>query len=214
MHHPAIHLILAVPSDLTQIGLWASLLERPDLRVLAAVRHLLPLEAVAEQYQPDVVIVSEGLDPEYTIFEVLDRLMARAPASRPVVLGERAQGLLVGDLLHAGVQGYLYSGDDLSDCLTTALDTVMRGRTYLSPTAKAEYRVAQQSPQRDWHLDAEARAVLRLLAAGTRVCEIASELCIPQRRVYWVRQKLRHRFGAETNEQLISLAASEGFILT
>jgi hypothetical protein len=30
--------------------------------------------------------------------------------------------------------------------------------------------------------------------------------------VYWVREKLRRRFGAKTNEHLIQRAAAEGFI--
>ncbi|MCB9457893.1 MAG: hypothetical protein H6671_18070 [Anaerolineaceae bacterium] len=34
---------------------------------------------------------------------------------------------------------------------------------------------------------------------------------VPPLRIYWVRQKLRKRFGANTNEHLISMAVSEGF---
>jgi hypothetical protein len=37
---------------------------------------------------------------------------------------------------------------------------------------------------------------------------------VPLRRIYWVRQKLRKRFGANTNEHLISLAVAEGFAST
>jgi len=68
-----------------------------------------------------------------------------------------------------------------------------------------------QSNQRDWHLDSQSRTVLRLLAHGLHVGEIALELHVPVRRVYSIRRRLRRRFGAVTNEHLISRAVSEGF---
>ncbi len=115
-------------------------------------------------------------------------------------------------LLNHGVHGFIYKQDALAACLRPAIYTVLRDGPYLSPTPNAEYRVAMQSPLRDWHLDQEARSVLQMLVQGHRACEIASALDIETRRVYRVRQKLRDRFGAETNEQLIAMAAGEGFI--
>jgi DNA-binding CsgD family transcriptional regulator len=53
--------------------------------------------------------------------------------------------------------------------------------------------------------------VLNKLAKGIHAGQIARELGITQRRVYWVRQKLRQRFGAKTNKHLIHRAAAEGF---
>jgi DNA-binding CsgD family transcriptional regulator len=67
-----------------------------------------------------------------------------------------------------------------------------------------------EHPTRKWELDTEAYAVLRLLAQGNTVGSIAVHLKVSQRRVYWVREKLRRRFGAVTNEHLITRAAAEG----
>ena len=69
-----------------------------------------------------------------------------------------------------------------------------------------------QSPQRDWHLDDEARAVLRMLAQGHHVGYIAYAMKVQPRRVYWIREKLRNRFGAQTNEHLMSRAVAEGYV--
>jgi DNA-binding CsgD family transcriptional regulator len=54
--------------------------------------------------------------------------------------------------------------------------------------------------------------VLQLLAHGEHVGQISKRLGIDKRRVYWVREKLRRRFGATTNENLIFQAASQGFL--
>ena len=42
--------------------------------------------------------------------------------------------------------------------------------------------------------------------------QISERMGIDKRRVYWVRDKLRRRFGAKTNEHFIQRAAAEGFI--
>ena len=51
-----------------------------------------------------------------------------------------------------------------------------------------------------------------MLAHGDEVSEIAEQLDVSLRHVYWVREKLRNRFGARTNEHLIQRAIVEGFI--
>jgi DNA-binding CsgD family transcriptional regulator len=50
-----------------------------------------------------------------------------------------------------------------------------------------------------------------LLAGGCTAGQIAVRLKVKRRRVYWVTEKLRTRFGALTNEHLISRAVHEGF---
>jgi DNA-binding NarL/FixJ family response regulator len=126
-------------------------------------------------------------------------------------MGTLSDGLLIRDLFAVGACGYLAAGDDLPACLLTAVDTVLRERPYLSPTANSEYLITMHTRDRNWKLDAEARAVLRLLAQSFTVGRIAAQLQVKPRRVYWVREKLRYRFGATTNEHLISWAVMEGF---
>jgi DNA-binding NarL/FixJ family response regulator len=145
------------------------------------------------------------------ILTVVERIQHAAPDARLIVMGVLANGLLIRDLFAMGVKGYLYKSDDLLSCLPQAVETVMRDRPFLSPTANSEYLVAMQSPGRDWQLDPQARMVLRLLAQGLHISQIAGRLGISMRRVYWLRQKLRRRFNAPTNEYLILRAVAEGF---
>ncbi len=71
--------------------------------------------------------------------------------------------------------------------------------------------IAMHGSDHAWKLDPEARSVLRLLASGSTVREIAAQMHLTRRRVYWVCEKMRARFDAATNEHLISRAAAEGF---
>lgn len=207
-------IIIADEMDLTLIGAQTILKDQPEFDVVSRVRNGNDLLEAVQHCQPDVILFNEHLDPFIDVLALVDQLKHSAPQARLIVLGSLADGLLVRDLLACGVVAYLYSGDDLKDCLVTAISTVLNNRPYLSPTANAEYLVAMQSPLRDWQLDNESRSVLRMLAWGMHVSDIAVQMGVPLRRIYWVRHKLRTRFGANTNEHLISMAVAQGFTYT
>ena len=207
----AIRIFIADDTDLTILGTQTVLAEDHRLDVVGVARSMDELLTNITELCPDVIILGEWLY-NMDLLSGIEQLRTLIPSAKIIVLGSLADGLLIRDLFHAGVNGYLYKSDDLCDCLVLAVDTVLRDRKYLSHTANAEYLLAMQSPHRDWHLDHEARTVLQMLARGHRACEIADTLNTDTRRVYFVRQKLRNRFNAETNEHLISVAAAEGFI--
>lgn len=206
----AIRVVIADDADLTILGAQSVIQGDHRYCTVGTARSMEDLLVIVEQEQPDIVLLNEwfhGID----ILSAVEQLKAAIPRARLVVMGALAEGLLIRDLFACGVNGYLYKSDDLQDCLITALDTVMRERPYLSPTANSEYLIALHSLQPEGYLDTEAREVLNRLAKGIHASQIAHELGITQRRVYWVRQKLRQRFGAKTNEHLIHRAAAEGF---
>jgi DNA-binding NarL/FixJ family response regulator len=208
-----ISIVLAHSVDLYLIGARHILAEDPDCQVIASTSRLSELIYALHQHRPAVVLVNEHFSPDATTFQMIESIHSSVPEARVIISGRMTDGLFVRDLLHAGAAGYLCEGDALAECLRPAIYTVLRDRPYLSPTPNAEYLVAMQSPLRDWHLDQEARSVLHMLAQGKRACEIASALGVDTRRIYRVRQKLRARFGADTNEQLIAIAAGEGFLI-
>lgn len=208
-----IQILIADAADLTLLGARMVLEKDNRFQIVGSVRSLSDLITTALQQQPDLILFNEWFY-DVDILSAVEQVQQSAPTARLIVMGSFADGLLIQDLFHIGVKGYLYKSDDLQDCLIQAVDTVMRDRLYLSPTANAEYLVAMQSPLRDWQLDAESRAVLRLLAHGLHITDIASQMQVPLRRIYWVRQKLRKRFGANTNEHLIRMAVAEGFVYT
>jgi len=208
-----VRLIIADAADLIRLGMEAVLKGRSEFIMEASVNTLSDLRVAVER-QPQVIVVDERLDPEVDILQIVEDVLQISAKTKVLVSGYLRDGLLIRDLFAAGCHGYLYKGDELQESLICAIETVMRDRLYLSPTANAEYLTAMQTPQRDWQLDQEARGVLRLLAQGRHVGQIALALDIHPRRVYWVREKLRVRFGATTNEHMISRAAAEGFIFS
>ncbi len=204
------HILIADSSSLTVVGAETLLKGRADTEITKVENGSALLKA-AETAQPDLILIGDRFDPLIDTLALVERIHRAAPSIRVIVMGTPSDGLLIRDYFAAGAIGYLMVGDDLTTCLRKAVELALKNRPYLSPTANAEYLVAMKSPLRDWKLDAEARTVLRLLARGSNIADIANQLNIPLRRAYWVRLKLRRRFGASTNEHLISMALQEGY---
>jgi len=207
-------ILIADEADLMLVGIQTILKDNPACEVVATVRSASELLETCKPLRPDVIILNEQLDTLVDVLALVERLKQVTPHSRLMILGGLSEGLLIRDLFACGVQAYLFTGDDLKDQLLSAISAVVQDRPYLSPTANSAYLVAMQSPLRDWQLDTEARAMLRLLMQGLHIADIARQLDIPMRRAYFLRYKLKQRFGATTNEHLISRAVAEGFATT
>jgi DNA-binding NarL/FixJ family response regulator len=203
-------ILIADSSSLTVVGAETLLKARADIHTLKA-ENADDLCALARRHQPAVILLGEPFDPLIDTLALIGRLIQVAPYARVIVMGSTNMGLVIHDLLYLGVRGYLSKEDDLGACLLSAIETVLRDRPYLSPTANSEYLLALQTKQQIWKLNDEERMVLRLLAQGWTIGAIALHMKVKPRHVYWVRHKLRERFGAATNEHLIRRAVAEGF---
>lgn len=207
-----VRMVIADNMDLALEGLKAILCQYDAFQVVGTYRALADLlDALAAQ-PPDVILLGDRLEPGLDVLALVERVRQAAPRARIVILSNLSDGLIVRELFTIGAAGYLYKNDPLGLCLAEAIQTVLRKRPYLSPTANAEYLLAVQSGRADWQLDTEAREILRQLAQGFRPQEIALLRGVPVRRVYSVCEKLRRRFNAETNEHVIARAAEEGFL--
>lgn len=203
-------ILIGDSNSLIVFGAKTLLEKRANTEIVHAENGTVLIE-VAKTLQPDILLLGDRFDPLIDTLALVEQARYAAPSVRIIVMGTSINGLVIRDLFTMGVCGYLAVGDDLSSYLLTALDVVLREYPYLSPTANAEYLLTMQGCNRDWQLDPEARAILRLLASGCTAREIAARLQLKLRRVYWVTEKLRARFGASTNEHLISLVTAEGF---
>ena len=208
-----IRVMIADDADLTLTGVQTVLAGHGDVRVTGSYQRLSDLLHALAHQPPDVILLGDRLEPELDVIALVEQVQAAAPGAYLVVMSHIPDGLIVHELLNFGVAGYLYKSDPLGDDLVQALDVVMRGRPYLSPTVNAEYLIAVRSGRVAWQLDDEARDVLRLMAQGYRPQEIALMRGVPVRRIYWVGNKLRRRFGAETNEQRMIRAVQTGFLV-
>lgn len=205
-------IVIADDVDLILRGLQAVLSGWEEAQIVGAYQSVSELLAGLAKVEAEVIVLDDRIDPECGTVTMLTQVQAVAPRARLVLLGSQSDGLVVQELFARGIHGYLFKSDTLSDVLIPALRAVWAGKPYLSPTASAEHMLAVQEGRQRWKLDDEALSILRLLADGQYTSKVAARLKITVERVYWVRYKLRQRFGVETNEAMILRATAEGFL--
>jgi DNA-binding NarL/FixJ family response regulator len=208
-----VRIVIADDVDLTLVGAEMLLKTEPDFEVVGVYHYLPDLLQLLNDQPVDVILVSDRLAPDLNAPGIVERLRRAAPQARLILMSAICDGRLVHELLTGGVLGYLYKGEPLQNDLVKAVYAAMRGKPYLSSIANAEYLAAVRAGRNEWQLNDEARDVLRLLAQGYRAQEIGLQRNVSVRRVYWVMDRLRRHFAAETNEHLIARAVQTGFLV-
>lgn len=207
-----LRLMIADDVDLVLKGIQSVLANWSEAEIIGVYQSVSELLDGLMKKPVDVVILDDRIDPECAPLTVIQYVQTIVPKAKIIILGTIVDGMVVQEFFARGIHGYLYKSDTLADSLIPAIRSVTQGKLYLSPTAGAEHMAAMQEGRRRWQLDDEALTVLRLLADGSHVSQIAHRLSVSPYRIYSVRNKLRARFGAENNEAMISRATAEGFL--
>lgn len=165
----------------------------------------------ARRLQPDI-IVSDITMPEMSGLEAMRRLKADKVPSRFIFLTIHTEPRLAAEAMRAGARGYLLkqaAGEELLE----AIRTVMGGRTYLTPliTADVLWTIAQNAND-DHALTPRQLDVLRLVAQGKRMKEIAADLGLSVRTVEDHKAHLLETLGVETTADLVKFALKQGLI--
>jgi len=204
---------IAIAGDLLRESVRDCLVDNLAIETCAvySVRQAMSL---LQERQLDVLILDDQFDHSTWIGHLVSTFKEVTADIAIIIVGSFADGSLIYELFEAGADGYLYRGDDLRPLFNTSVETVSVHKPYLSPTATSEYAqvVHSQRTRQTWTLDAKSRQVLRMLAAGKHIQEIATELNLKDRQVYWIRTKLRRRFQATTNEEIIVHAGLQGYL--
>lgn len=207
-----VRIALADDVDLVLVGLQTVLKRSPDNEIVGVYPSLPALLEGLAKTPAEVVILGDRIDPECGTLSLIAQVQAAAPKAKLVLLGGQMDGMIVQEMFARGIHAYLYKSDPLSESLSMAVRAVCHGKPFLSETASAEHMLAVQAGRQRWRLDDQALTILHLLAEGLHTSAIARKLGLKIGRVYWVRYKLRQRFGAENNEAMIARAAAEGFL--
>ena len=205
-------IVIADDEDLILKGIQAVLSTWAEAEIVGVYQSVSEMLDVLAKKPVDVLLLDDRIDPDCAPLNVIQRVQKAAPKTKLIILGTLDDGMVIQEFFSRGIQGYLYKCDILADLLIPAIRIVSQGRYFLSPTAGAEHVMAIQGGRQRWQLDDEALTVLRLLADGQHVSQIAHQLHVSPSRIYTVRNRLRARFGAENNEAMIARALAEGFL--
>jgi DNA-binding NarL/FixJ family response regulator len=166
----------------------------------------------ARQHRPDI-IVSDINMPGMSGLDAMRRLKTDGLRSKFIFLTLHTDSRLASEAMRAGASGYLLKHAAAEE-LIAAIHAVMEGHTYLTPlmTREVLWALGQSDGVQSPALTPRQLDVLRLIAEGKRMKEIANELNISVRTVETHKQDLLQTLGLETTADLIKFAVRQGLV--
>jgi len=138
----------------------------------------------------------------------------RRPDARVIILTMHPEDQLALRMLKAGAMGYL-TKESAPEELVKAIHQVLQGGTYLSPAmtqALATGAEVDGGSLPHEQLSTRELAVMRLLAAGKHIKEIAHALGVSSKTVTTYRARLLRKMGMTTNAELTFYATRHGLL--
>jgi len=192
----------------------ASLL-RSEFQVVGTVTDGAELLEAARRSRPDVIVTDLAM-PGMSGLDALRRLRADgdAPATsraRVIVLTMHADPELAAEALRAGASGFILKHATGTE-LVAAIRAALRGKTYLSAELADDVlgRLAEPEAPRGQKLTARQREVVRLLADGRTMKEVAVTLGVSPRTVETHKYQIMEALGLGSTAELIRYAIEHG----
>jgi len=189
-------------------GIRRLLSERTDIDVLEAVSGEEALRAVQEQ-SLDLIVLDLNL-PGLGGLELLRRLTRAAPKAPILVFSQHAEAIYATKALEAGARGFV-SKNAMPEEFLEAVDAILAGGTAI------EKSVQRDMTMRDLAEDAYLKPlterdieILRLLAAGNSLSEIAAKLGVAYKTVANTLSRIKEKLGVGQTSELIRIAIGRG----
>ena len=189
-------------------GCRALLAEAPDM-VMFEARDAATAMDVYDQQQPDISVIDINL-PDISGFELARRLQVRDPGARIIMFSMNDDPMFAAQAIEGGARGYVSKSDD-PQAFLTAIREVYAGRHSL-PQDMAQKIAFLRSAGDSVVLSSREREVLRLLAKGKSMSEIAALINVSYKTVATTCATLRAKFSARTPMQLIRIAVEQKIV--
>ena len=183
-----------------------SLLKAHDFDVVGAVGDGQQLFEAAVELRPDVIVTDLTM-PGMNGLDVIVKLRAERIQAKVVVLTMHNDGEKAAEALRAGAAAFLLK-ESAGDELVSAIHQALQGRVYLTPavTRAVMERMATTGAPAAPVLSARQRDVLRLIAKGQRMKEIAAALQLSARTVETHKYEMMQVLDVHSTAELVRYA--------
>lgn len=171
----------------------------------------------AQRLRPDLILLDISM-PLLNGLDAARQLTQLVPASKLIFLTVHTTPTYVTEAFKAGAAGYLVKQSATAE-LKLAIQTVMRGHHYMTPSVTKEMLGTKRLPSNDpvckrpvTALTPRQREVLQLLAEGKGVRSIASILNVSIKTVEFHRTRLMEELDLHSVAELTKYAVSEGLV--
>ena len=202
-------------------GIRALLDTQADIHIVAEASDGLDGVHQATKVLPDLIITDLSM-PNLNGTEAIAAIKKRVPNTKILVLTVHKVEEDIHAALKAGADGYILK-DDSQDDLITAIQQVLAGKTYLSPSIcknvvngylnPASGSVLELKPGRESLTQRELQ-ILKLIAEGNKNRQIAVLLSISAKTVEKHRSNLMRKLDLHDISSITAYAIKNGIVLT
>lgn len=208
----SIRVVIAAPHALVRSGLIALINASPNaVEVVGVFSDIESAERALDTLTADVLLMEDALPPSVTMVELFMRLHQRHPEMAILVLSDRLNAGYMQTVFAAGAAGFIYREEPLDTILIPAIEAVQRRFLYSSPQAST-LMLSQFTMSARLHLSDADMEVLRLIAAGKSVKQIAVTLKRCSHTIYRHRNRIQSALEAPTHAHIIAAALRKGLI--
>lgn len=186
-----------------------------EFDVVGKVEDGRALLAAAQQLKPDVIVTDMTM-PLLHGLEASRQLKHLVPDSKVIFLTMHADVAYAKEAFESGASGYLLKRCAAAE-LIDAIHTVLQGQTYLTPQVFPDGQMPVEYTSRNQvstlkHLTPRQREVLKLIAEGKSIKEIAAILSLSTKTVEFHKAKLMEALHMQTKADLTKFALSHGLV--
>jgi len=185
---------------------------KDEFELVGTVNDGSELVSSARRLQPDVIVADIAM-PVLGGLEALRRLKTIKTDAKIIFLTMHADAELATEAFRAGASGYVLK-NSAGEELITAIREVVKGQTYLTPlmTKDVIAKLSEPGLAAEPKLTERQRDVLRLIAEGRRMKEVAAALGLSTRTVETHKYEMMRALGVESTAELVRYAIQIGLI--
>jgi DNA-binding NarL/FixJ family response regulator len=209
-----LRIVLADDHALVRAGIRALIESIPNVTVVGEAGNGREALRLVEQTKPDIALLDMAM-PEIGGLSVTETISRAHPTVKVIILSMYQSPEFVMHAFRAGAHGYIVK-DAASSELEAAIHAVSRGESYLSPAISRPVIASSigksENPKAAPELTARQQQVLRLLAEGQTVKEIAYLLGVSIKTVEAHRAQLMDRLKIHDLPGLVRYAMRAGLV--
>lgn len=213
-----LRVLLADDHKLLRAGLKLLLQRNPDLSVVGEAADGEQTLQLFRQLEPDLLLLDLSM-PNMDGLECLREIKSRNSAAKVIVLTMHEDENYIKQAMQAGAAAYVHKSAADTD-LFKAIEAVQAGEIYLSQQDSSlllqvllnhdQDTVDKQAPY--VLLSPREREVLRLIAHGYSMAEVAEKLSLSIKTVDTYKTRLMEKLGTTKKSELVSYALKYGLL--
>ncbi|WP_041523438.1 response regulator [Gilvimarinus agarilyticus] len=194
--------------DLVRMGIVRMLDDVPGYKVVGDAKSGEEAISMARKFKPDVVLMDVKM-PGMGGLEATRKMLAANPLVKIIAVTACDDTLYPARLLQAGAVGYVTKGAGFTD-ITTAVDTVVRGRQYMSSGIAQQLALRNATGDQDGspfeRLSQRELETAMMIAGGQRAQDIATTFSVSPKTVNTYRYRIFDKLCIHSDVELALMA--------